>query len=64
MTSTPFLRVVSGKTATGFSPQSELWPSACLVELPSKPHMGNSSSVGKLSNSLIVVLLRRLGTGS
>ena len=64
MTSAPFLRVVSGNTATGLSRQSELPPSACLVELPSKFHIGSSSSVGKLSNSLIVVLLRRLGTGS
>jgi hypothetical protein len=32
--------------ATGFSTQSELWPSACMVEEPSKPHSGSCSSVG------------------
>src|ERR1700704_5332769 len=30
----PFLRVVSKKIGTGFKTQSELLPSACLVELP------------------------------
>src|SRR3954469_17445695 len=49
--------------ATGFSTQSELWPSACMVELPSKPHSGSCSSVGNTSNSLICVLPRRLGVG-
>ena len=63
ITSAPLRRVLSGKTATGLSMQSELRPSACWVELPSKPHIGSCSSVGKLSNSLIWVLLRRFGTG-
>ena len=54
----------SGKTATGCSMQSELLPSACRVELPSKPHIGSSSSVGNTSNSSIFVLPRRFGTGS
>src|SRR5262245_30940423 len=44
--------------------QSELLPSACRVELPSKPHIGSCSSVGKTSNSSILVLPRRFGTGS
>ena len=63
ITSTPFLRSLSGYTATGLSTQSELRPSACMVELPSKPHSGSCSSDGKLSNSLICVLPRRFGTG-
>src|SRR5712671_1811998 len=63
MTSAPFFFVVSGKTATGLSTQSELWPSACRVELPSKPHSGSCSSVGNESNSLICVLPRRFGVG-
>lgn len=37
----PFLRSLSGKMRTGFRTQSELLPSACLVELPSKPHKGS-----------------------
>src|SRR5712664_1967742 len=49
--------------ATGFSTQSELWPSACRVELPSKPHSGSCSSVGNESNSLICVLPRKFGVG-
>src|SRR6188768_3872430 len=49
--------------ATGFSTQSELWPSACMVEEPSKPHSGSCSSVGKAANSLICVLPRRFGVG-
>src|SRR6478752_2698988 len=49
--------------ATGFSTQSELWPSACWVDEPSKPHSGSCSSVGNSANSLICVLPRRLGTG-
>src|SRR3954462_11499597 len=44
--------------------QSEVRPSAWRVELPSKPHHGNSSSLGKLLNSLICVLPRRFATGS
>ncbi len=63
ITRAPFVRSLSGKTATGLSTQSELLPSACSVELPSKPQSGSSSSDGKLSNSLICVLPRRLGTG-
>src|SRR5450755_1150876 len=49
--------------ATGLSTQSELWPSACMVELPSKPHSGSCSSVGNESNSLICVFPRRFGIG-
>src|SRR5882672_1862217 len=49
--------------ATGLRTQSELCPSACMVELPSKPHNGSCSSVGKLSNALICVLPRKLGVG-
>src|SRR5580704_8518191 len=63
MTRAPFFLVESGKTATGLSMQSELCPSACLVELPSKPHIGSSASVGKVSNSLTWVLPRRFATG-
>src|SRR3954447_756832 len=63
ITSTPFLRAPSGNTRTGLRTQSELLPSACIVELPSKPHKGSCSSDGKLSNSLIWVFPRRFGTG-
>src|SRR6267154_3760430 len=49
--------------ATGLSTQSELFPSACIVELPSKPHSGSCSSAGNESNSLICVLPRRFGIG-
>src|SRR6187200_3098163 len=49
--------------ATGLSTQSELWPSACRVELPSKPHSGSCSRVGNELNSLIWVLPRRFGVG-
>ena len=63
ITSTPFLRAGSGKWRTGLSMQSELPPSACLVDEPSKPQSGSCSRVGKLSNSLIWVLPRRFGTG-
>src|SRR6202171_6004575 len=49
--------------ATGWSTQAELWPSACMVELPSKPHSGSCSSVGNESYSLICVLPRRFGVG-
>src|SRR5260221_10214752 len=34
-----------------------------MVELPSKPHNGNCSSVGNESNSLICVLPRKFGVG-
>src|ERR1700687_4546149 len=63
MTSTPLVRAPSGYTATGLSTQSELWPSACMVELPSKPHSGSCSSAGNESYSLICVLPRRFGVG-
>ncbi len=63
ITRTPFLRVLSGNTLTGFSTQSELLPSACRVELPSNPHIGSSSSLGNSLKSLIWVFPRRLGTG-
>src|SRR6202040_572664 len=63
ITSAPLLRAASGKTATGLSTQSELWPSACRVELPSKPHSGSCSSVGNVSNSLICVLPRSFRAG-
>src|ERR1700730_13764476 len=43
--------------------QSELCPSACLVELPSNPQFGTCSRVGKLSKSLTNVLPRMLGIG-
>src|SRR3990170_657239 len=49
--------------ATGFSTQSDEWPSACMVEEPSKPHSGSWSSVGNSAYSLICVFPRRLGTG-
>src|SRR5271157_3628141 len=43
--------------------QSELLPSACMVELPSKPQRGISARVGVLSKLLICVLPRSSGTG-
>ncbi len=62
MTRKPFLRPLSGYRATGFRTQSELFPSAWRVELPSKPHRGRSATeVGALSTTL--VLLRRFGSG-
>src|ERR1700733_4401797 len=57
------LRLASGYRATGFSTQSELLPSACMVELPSKPQLGRSARVGGVSNAFIRVLPRRPGTG-
>src|SRR6202008_4851503 len=63
ITSTPLVRAASGNTATGLSTQSELWPSACMVDEPSKPHSGSCSSVGNEANSLICVLPRRFGVG-
>src|SRR5215475_13631620 len=63
ITSTPLVRAASGNTATGFRTQSELWPSACMVDEPSKPHNGSCSSVGKDANSLIWVLPRKFGVG-
>src|ERR1700754_236152 len=62
-TRTPLVRAPCGKTRTGFRMQAELLPSACIVELPSKPHSGSCSSVGNESNSLICVLPRRFGVG-
>src|SRR5271165_6301122 len=59
----PSLRAPSGYRATGFSTQSELLPSACMVELPSKPQLGTSASVGGFSNALSRLLPRRSGTG-
>src|SRR5271169_1171217 len=56
-------RVVSRYLATGLRTQSELCPSACWVELPSKPQLGSCSKLGKLSKSLTRVFPRRLGTG-
>src|SRR5689334_16214341 len=42
--------------------QSESWPSACCVELPSKPQIGQSLTLlGSASTTF--VLLRRLGSG-
>ena len=64
ITRAPFFRAGSGKSATGLRTQSELLPSACRVELPSKPQSGSSSRVGNRSNSTIFVLPRRFGTGS
>src|SRR5580698_9245230 len=43
--------------------QSELLPSACMVELPSNPQLGISARVGGCSNCLMRVFPRRLGTG-
>ena len=40
MTSRPCVRAGSSKSATGWSTQSELEPSAWRVELPSKFHTG------------------------
>ena len=48
---------------TGLSKQSELPPSACSVELPSKDHIETSSSAPVKFSLLIWVLLRRLCVG-
>src|SRR6201986_2077384 len=56
-------RLASGYRATGLSTQSELLPSACIVELPSKPQVGKSASTGGLSNVFRVVFPRNSGTG-
>src|ERR1700726_4894242 len=58
-----FLGLASGYRATGFSTQSELLPSACMVELPSKPQLGRSARAGGCSNALSRLLPRRSGTG-
>jgi hypothetical protein len=55
MTSIPFFRAGSGKTATGCRKQSEFEPSACRVELPSKFQRGSSASAGSASKSTIFV---------
>src|SRR5579862_3492084 len=57
------LRLASGYRATGFSTQSDFLPSACMVELPSKPQRGRSARVGGFSNALIWVLPRSSGMG-
>src|SRR5580704_17389405 len=57
------LRLASGYRATGFRIQSDLLPSACMVELPSKPQRGRSASVGGLSKDFSWVLPRSSGTG-
>src|ERR1700676_2296024 len=57
------LRLPSGYRATGFSTQSELLPSACMVELPSNPQLGISARVGGCSNAFSRLLPRRSGTG-
>ena len=62
-TSTPFVRAGSSTARIGFSTQSELWPSACWVDEPSKPHSGSCSSDGRELNSLTSVLPRRFGVG-
>ena len=43
--------------------QSDLLPSACMVELPSNPHSGRSARVGAFSNDFIRVLPRNSGMG-
>src|SRR5579859_4693203 len=43
--------------------QSELLPSACIVELPSNPQLGMSARVGGCSKDLIRVLPRNPGMG-
>src|SRR5580698_2499513 len=43
--------------------QSDLLPSACIVELPSKPQRGISASEGVEANSLIWVFPRSSGMG-
>ena len=63
ITSTPSVRAPSGNTRIGFRTQSELLPSACSVELPSKPHSGRSSRLGNALYSLICVFPRKFGVG-
>ena len=55
----PSARSGSGQTNTGWSTQSESFPSAWLVLEPSKPQIG-----GSLPSSTILVLLRSSGDGS
>src|SRR5439155_19124066 len=64
MTSTALARAGSGKSATGCNTQSELDPSACFVELPSKFQTGSCPRLGSPASSTIFVLLRRFGVGS
>ena len=52
----------SGSIRPGFSRQSDEWPSACSVELPSKAHSGQSDGESG-SLSTIFVLLRSDGSG-
>src|SRR5689334_9886517 len=62
ITSEAFLRHGSLIIRTGFSKQSDEWPSACCVLDPSKFQPGQSSTfLGSLST--IFVLLRRVGSG-
>jgi hypothetical protein len=57
MTNQPSFLAGSGKRATGFNKQSDEPPSACLVELPSKDHMGQSFNVPSKSFTTLVLLL-------
>src|SRR6185369_169709 len=63
ITTKALFRLISGYRATGFRMQSELLPSACMVELPSNPQLGRSARVGGCSNCLSRVLPRSSGTG-
>ena len=58
----PFSLTGSGKIATGFNRQSEDPPSACLVELPSKFQIGQSSNL-PLKFSLNIILLLMFWVG-
>lgn len=55
-------RIGSGQENTGFSTRSEAWPSAWLVEEPSKPHTGSSVPSGVPAT--ILVFERSLAVGS
>src|SRR5690606_22061647 len=54
----PSLRAGSLKSATGLSKQSDDPPGACSVELPSKDHSGQSSSLPPKSLTILVLLLK------
>ncbi len=56
-------RIGSGQVKTGFSTQSEAWPSAWLVEDPSKPQIGSASRPAG-EPAMILVLERSLAVGS
>ena len=43
--------------------QSDLLPSACMVELPSNPHRGRSASVGGFSKDLMLSLAAQFRNG-